>query len=455
MSRTVDPSKIEPLMREILNRLGLSGTQRMISFWLKGCHPYKNDDFPCTKSSLPDYWPPGCRYVSPTKLNALESQIVSLHLLRAGLKFRDAQFNIERMEESTINVISGYPKDFYHDAPILINSLYEARRQEIKWNLKGIPKTATHVTAEILMPVPNSRKRTSIKKAIQFDLQLPDDIEGYIGQITSKESSSVAPSTTDLCSEPDVHMEGTEATATRVSASNRTVYGRTQAVEARGGTHDPSTEEQTFRRLPTVDSTRTSRGITLSPHDSTPPLAPVNAVFRGFGTQALSPNSPTDFSTAHNTVGLLNQSSTPRDQSMTFQAGASRSPWDIEGEHRPHPQDTLLMQLDGSCVDGIYAKGCNVERQASEAYSMDYIPATSPHVPTERAICANCHSDMMERSNINPATTLLCDGQQLPHGAFQNSRLGIMSHAAMPLQHWSNEAVQSSRRSGEEIPETW
>ena len=72
----------------------------------------------------------------------LERIILAMHLVHAGDRYSDAKFNIDKMEESTLNIEKYYPEEFRSDAKTLLESLYYARRKEIEYENNEIGKLA-------------------------------------------------------------------------------------------------------------------------------------------------------------------------------------------------------------------------------------------------------------------------------------------------------------------------
>lgn len=114
---------------------------------------------------------------------------VALHLLRADLKFRRFDFSIPRLQESTANVVGFNPKEFYHDAPQLISTLYQLRCYEMRWY-----EGANIETATVKMPKPNDTRGAFMKKHYSFDLELRENFEVSSRDRESKKFSPVAPS---------------------------------------------------------------------------------------------------------------------------------------------------------------------------------------------------------------------------------------------------------------------
>ena len=85
-----------------------------------------------------------------------EQILLYVHLLRAGGRFKHAQFNIEDLKESTRNIECKYPKGFRPDARKWIDSLYYARRKEIQYENGECGKPYRNVPLYLLIRLQTS-----------------------------------------------------------------------------------------------------------------------------------------------------------------------------------------------------------------------------------------------------------------------------------------------------------
>lgn len=183
-SQGIRVSEIRGTMVDILKKLQQKGLKQVLKAMLRKCHPQKQATFPYNGGKLqeqkrikrdpeyddrnpglhtaPDYWlhqddwkpdhghvPTGCRHREPDHIykpgesyvplllglltSPSERINLTMHLLHAGDRFKDAKFSLEKLKESTLNITKDYPKEFQSDAERLIEALYYAREKEIQY----------------------------------------------------------------------------------------------------------------------------------------------------------------------------------------------------------------------------------------------------------------------------------------------------------------------------------
>lgn len=136
----------------IICKLQQKCLKQVIKLWLERCHTYKQQKhaYGGGNAKTPDYWPSDiCRHKEPDHIRKegksipFQSELIAdvvqeriplaVHLLCAGDKYQHAKFDISTLQESTESITKWKPKDCNANTMPLLNALYAARKEHIRF----------------------------------------------------------------------------------------------------------------------------------------------------------------------------------------------------------------------------------------------------------------------------------------------------------------------------------